>query len=234
MEEKILKELQSYLEYIRYNTTNFGLRLLRPFCVYHYVYSQNKYKVFFDNDRKDSYWIEAGEYNKFIQGKLSNTVSLKMENAFSDGNGSGYYMSLAENKLDSNVDALQFLYGLRLKLNDIFYKIKDVNYMSSYGFVEDRVKIYVVEDFHAEDFLEVNKFVDTSKYVKRGMGYSIEIDDNQTDEYVLLSDAKKAIEMSKKECLDNILRDFESVFPLENKISQKVSEIVKNRLSDGL
>lgn len=234
MEEKTLKDLQKYLEYIRYNTTNFGLRLLRPFCVQHYLYSQNKYKVFFDNERKDSYWIEASEYNKFVQGKLSNTVSLRMENAFSDSNGSGYYMSLAENKLEPNVDALQFLYGLRLNLNDIFYKIKDVNYMSSYGFVEDRVKIYVIEDFHVEDFLEVNKFVDTAKYVKKGMGYSMEIDDDRTDEYVLLSDAKKALKMSKKECLDNILRDFERVFPLENKISQKVIEIVKNRLSDEL
>ena len=66
MEERTLKGLQSYLEYIRYNTTNFGLRLLRPFSVYHYVYSQNKYRVFFDNERNDSYWIEGSEYNKFL------------------------------------------------------------------------------------------------------------------------------------------------------------------------
>lgn len=234
MEEKTLKGLQSYLEYIRYNTTNFGLRLLRPFSVYHYVYSQNKYRVFFDNERNDSYWIEGSEYNKFLQGKLSNTVSLRMENAFSDDSGFGYYLSLSENNLETNVDILQFFYGLRFKLNDIFYKIKDVNYMSSYGFVEDRIKIYVVEDFHAQDFLEVNKFVDTLRHVKKGMGYSIEIDDDKNDEYVLLSDAKKAIEISKKECLENILKDFESVFPMENKLSQKVIEVVKKRLSDGL
>jgi hypothetical protein len=234
MEDKVLKRLQKYLEYIRYNTTNFGLRLLKPFSVQHYVYSDNKYKVFFDNERKDSYWVEVSEYNKYVQGKLSNTVSLKTENAFNDDNGSGYYMSLTENKLEANVDALQFLYGLRLNLNDIFYKIKDVKYMSSHGFVEDRVKIYVIEDFHVEDFLEVNKFIDTAKYVKKGMGYSMEIDDDRTDEYVLLSDAKRALEMSKKECLDNILKDFEGLFPMENKISQRVSEIVKSRLSDGL
>lgn len=234
MEEKTLKGLQSYLEYIRYNTTNFGLRLLRPFSVYHYVYSQNKYRVFFDNERNDSYWIEGSDYNKFLQGKLSNTVSLKMDNAFSDNSGSGYYLLLSENNLETNVEALQFLYGLRFKLNDIFYKIKDVNYMSSYGFVEDRIKIYVTEDFHAQDFLEVNKFVDTLRHVKRGMGYSIEIDDDKNDEYVLLSDAKKAIEISKKECMENILKDFQNVFPLENKLSQKVVEVIKNRLSDGI
>lgn len=234
MEEKTLKGLQNYLEYIRYNTTNFGLRLLRPFSVYHYVYSQNKYRVFFDNERNDSYWIEGSEYNKFLQGKLSNTVSLKMDNAFSDDSGSGYYLSLSENNFEANVDALQFLYGLRFKLNDIFYKIKDVNYMSSYGFLEDRIKVYVVEDFHAQDFLEVNKFVDTLRHVKKGMGYSIEIDDDKTDEYVLLSDAKKAIEISKKECMENILKDFQDVFPLENKLSQKVVEVIKNRLSDGV
>lgn len=234
MEDKNLKGLQNYLEYIRYNTTTFGLRLLRPFSVCNYLYSQSKYRVFFDTEGNDSYWVDGSEYNKFLQGKLSNTVSLRMENAFSDSNGSGYYMYLSENKLQPNVEALQFLYGLRLKLNDIFYKITDVNYMSPYGFLEDRVKIYVIEDFHAEDFLEVNKFVDTSKYVKRGAGYSIEIDDNQNDEYVLLSDAKKAIEISKKECLEKILKDFSGVFPMENKLSQKVIEVVKNRLSDGL
>lgn len=234
MEEKTLKDLQKYLEYIKYNTTNFGLRLLRPFSVYHYVYSQNKYRVFFDNERSDSYWIEGSEYNKFLQGKLSNTVSLRMENAFSDDIGSGYYLSLSENNLETNVDALQFLYGLRFKLNDIFYKIIDVKYMSAYGFVEDRIKIYVVEDFRAQDFLEVNKFVDTLRHVKRGMGYSIEIDDDKNEEYVLLSDAKKAIEISKKECLHNILKDFEDVFPMENKLSQKVFDVVKSRLSDGI
>lgn len=235
MEDKVLKGLQNYLEFIRYNTTGFGLRLLRPFSVQSYVYSQNKYRVFFDENRTDSYWIESSDYDKFVQGKLSNSVILKMQNAFEEAVGSGYYMSLSENNLaDNNAEALQFLYGLRFKLNDIFYKIKDLKYMSLNGFIEDRIKVYVIEDFHAEDFLEVNKFVDTLRHVKKGMGYSIEIDDDKQDEYVLMSDARKAIGLSKKECLENILRDLESVFPIENKISQKVTEIVKSRLSDGL
>ena len=240
MEDLILKNLQNYLEYIRYNTMGFGLRLLRPFSACHYVYSQNKYKVFFDANLNDSYWVEKVDYDKFMQGKLSNNVMLRMGNAFTEGEKFGYYISLAENKLEATPEGLQFLFGLRFKLNDIFYKIEDVGYKNlslpliEEGVMDDNVKLYVVEDFYAKDFLEVNKFEDTSKFVKKGMGYSVEIDDYGKDDYVLLSDAKAAIKMSKKESLDKILKDLKEIFPLENKISQKVIYILKNRLLDGL
>lgn len=240
MEDLTLKNLQNYLEYIRYNTMGFGLRLLRPFSACHYVYSQNKYKVFFDPNLKDSYWVEKSDYDKFMQGKLSNNVMLRMGNAFTEGERFGYYISLTENKLEAIPEGLQFLFGLRFKLNDIFYKIEDVGYKNlsipliEEGLMDDNVKLYVVEDFYAKDFLEVNKFEDTSKFVKKGMGYSVEIDDYGKDDYVLLSDAKAAITMSKKESLDKILIDLKEIFPMENKISQKVIYILRNRLLDGL
>ena len=240
MEDLILKNLQNYLEYIRYNTMGFGLRLLRPFSACHYVYSQNKCKVFFDANLNDSYWVEKVVYDKFIQGKLSNNVMLRMGNAFTEGERFGYYMSLTENKLEATPEGLQFLFGLRFKLNDIFYKIEDVGYKNlsipliEEGVMDDNVKLYVVEDFYAKDFLEVNKFEDTSKFVKKGMGYSMEIDDYGKDDYVLLSDARTAIKMSKKESLDKIMIDLKEIFPMENKISQKVIYILKNRLIDGL
>ena len=240
MEDLTLKNLQNYLEYIRYNTMGFGLRLLRPFSTCHYVYSQNKYKVFFDPNLKDSYWVEKSDYDKFMQGKLSNNVMLRMGNAFTEGERFGYYISLTENKLEAIPEGLQFLFGLRFKLNDIFYKIEDVGYKNlsipliEEGLMDDNVKLYVVEDFYAKDFLEVNKFEDTSKFVKKGMGYSVEIDDYGKDDYVLLSDAKAAITMSKKESLDKILIDLKEIFPMENKISQKVIYILRNRLLDGL
>lgn len=240
MEDLILKNLQNYLEYIRYNTTNFGLRLLRPFSACHYVYSQNKYKVFFDANLNDSYWVEQVDYDKFMQGKLSNNVMLRMGNAFTEGEKFGYYMSLTENKLEASPEGLKFLFGLRFKMNDMFYKIEDVGYKNlslpliEDGVMDDSVKIYVVDDFHAKDFLEVNKFEDTSKFVTKGMGYSVEIDDYGKDDYVLLSDAKAAIKMSKKESLDKILSDLKEIFPMENKISQKVIYTLKNRLLDEL
>jgi hypothetical protein len=240
MEDSVLKNLQNYLEYIRYNTTNFGLRLLRPFSACHYVYSQNKYKVFFDTNLNDSYWVEQVDYDKFIQGKLTNSVMLRMGNAFTEGEKFGYYMSLTENKLEASSEGLKFLFGLRFKMNDMFYKIEDVGYKNlslpliEEGVMDDNVKLYVIEDFYAKDFLEVNKFEDTSKFVKKGMGYSVEIDDYGKEDYVLLSDAKAAIKMSKKESLDKILSDLKEIFPMENKISQKVIYTLKNRLLDEL
>ena len=240
MEDSVLKNLQNYLEYIRYNTTNFGLRLLRPFSACHYVYSQNKYKVFFDTNLNDSYWVEQVDYDKFIQGKLTNSVMLRMGNAFTEGEKFGYYMSLTENKLEASPEGLKFLFGLRFKMNDMFYKIEDVGYKNlslpliEEGVMDDNVKLYVIEDFYAKDFLEVNKFEDTSKFVKKGMGYSVEIDDYGKEDYVLLSDAKAAIKMSKKESLDKILSDLKEIFPMENKISQKVIYTLKNRLLDEL
>lgn len=240
MEDSVLKNLQNYLEYIRYNTTNFGLRLLRPFSACHYVYSQNKYKIFFDTNLNDSYWVEKTDYDKFIQGKLTNNVMLRMGNAFTEGERFGYYMSLTENKLEANPEGLRFLFGLRFKMNDIFYKIEDVGYKNlllpliEEGVMDDNVKLYVIEDFYAKDFLEVNKFEDTSKFVKKGMGYSVEIDDFGKDDYVLLSDAKTAIKMSKKESLEKILSDLKEIFPMENKISQKVIYTLKSRLLDEL
>ena len=240
MEDLILKNLQNYLEYIRYNTTGFGLRLLRPFSACHYVYSQNKYKVFFDTNLNDSYWVEQVDYDKFIQGKLTNSVMLRMGNAFTEGEKFGYYMSLTENKLEASSEGLKFLFGLRFKMNDMFYKIEDVGYKNlslpliEEGVMDDNVKLYVIEDFYAKDFLEVNKFEDTSKFVKKGMGYSVEIDDYGKEDYVLLSDAKAAIKMSKKESLDKILSDLKEIFPMENKISQKVIYTLKNRLLDEL
>ena len=40
--------------------------------------------------------------------------------------------------------------------------------------------------------------------------------------------------MSKKESLDKILSDLKEIFPMENKISQKVIYTLKNRLLDEL
>jgi hypothetical protein len=165
---------------------------------------------------------------------------LRMGNAFTEGEKFGYYMSLTENKLEASSEGLKFLFGLRFKMNDMFYKIEDVGYKNlslpliEEGVMDDNVKLYVIEDFYAKDFLEVNKFEDTSKFVKKGMGYSVEIDDYGKEDYVLLSDAKAAIKMSKKESLDKILSDLKEIFPMENKISQKVIYTLKNRLLDEL
>jgi len=251
MEENILKGLQDYLEFIRYNTMDFGSRLLMPFFVSHFTPYKDRYKVCFNDNVNDCYWVEKDEYDKFLNNKLSNNVILRTSNAFKEGESFGYYMSLSENNIKCNLDNISILYGLRFKLNDIFYKIKDIGYQvdslsfkfylderssvqESSKIVEDKVKLYVVEDFYAEDFLYVNKFSNTSRQVKRGMGYSIEIDDDHVDDFVLVSDAKTAIQLSKKESLDNILRDLKNIFPIENTLSKKISEIIKKRLINEL
>lgn len=239
MEDKTLKNLQRYLEYIRYNSTTFGLRLLKPFVATSYSINKNKYRVVLSSNLNDCYFVEISDFDKFLSGKLSNSVSLKTGNAFVDNGITGFYISLEENKIESEEEGLKFLYGLRFKMNDIFYKIQDVAFIklempNGDVFIDDKVKIYVVEDFGVEDYLEINKFVDTAKYVKKGMGYSIEIDGDEVDEYVLLSDAKTAIKMSKEKSYKQINEKLRQVFPLENNVSRKVKAILEQILIDDL
>lgn len=236
MEDKTLNHLQRYLTYIRYNSTNFGLRLLKPFKVCNYSLVNNKYTAIFDNNNiNDCYYIEKNVLEKFLRGEFSNNINLTLGRAFQESKGSGFYISLELNKLELDFETIELLFGLRFKKNDIFYKIQDVAYQKlkllDEEVIDDNIKIYIIEDFHAEDFLEVNKFLDTSKTAIKGVGYSIEYDEEGQKEYVALADAKIAIEMSKKDSYEDILKELNVIFPFEHKLGDKIKEILKNNLT---
>jgi len=234
MEDKTLINLQKYLEYIRYNTTDFGLRLLEPFQVHKYQFNATKYQAIFDAENyTDCYWVTKIELENFLSGKYSSKVNLKMDKPFKEDGKSGFYLSLSSNNLEPEMETIKKLFGLRFKKNDIFYKIVDVSFQSPMfkGDIKDNVKIYTVEDFQVNDFLEVNKFVDVAKTVKKGVGYSIEIDGESNHEYVSMSDAKVAIEMAKDEAKKEILNDISDLLPEGHKIGNYVKEIIKKHLS---
>jgi len=242
MEDKTLVNLQKYLEYIRYNTTDFGLRLLEPFKVQKYQFNKTKYQAIFDSDDyTDCYWIPNIELDNFLSGKYSSKVNLKMDRPFKEDGKSGFYLSLSSNNLEPKMETIKKLFGLRFKKNDIFYKIVDVSFQQTKAedlgsvflkpMVQDNVKIYTVEDFQVNDFLEVNKFIDVAKTVKKGVGYSIEIDGESNHEYVSISDARVAIEMAKDEAKKEILNDISDLLPEGHKIGNYVKEIIKKHLS---
>lgn len=238
MEDKTLNDLQKYLEYIRYNTMDYGLRLLKPFNVCQYQFNKTKYQAIFDLDNyNDCYWIEKNDLVNFLAGKYSNKINLRMDKPFKEDGKSGFYLSLSSNNLEPTMDNIQKLFGLRFKKNDIFYKIIDVAFKqlsmpyNEPNQINDNVKIYTVEDFQVNDFLEVNKFIDVAKTVKKGIGYSIEIDGDDNDEYVSMSDARIAIEMTKEEAKKAILNDISELLPEGHKLGNYVKEIIKKHLS---
>jgi len=242
MEDRTLSNLQKYLEYIRYNTTDFGLRLLKPFTVKQYQFNKTKFQAIFDTENfTDCYWVEKIELENFLSGKYSSKVNLKMDRPFKEGVKSGFYLSLSSNNLEPTMDNIQKLFGLRFKKNDIFYKIIDVSFQQTkfedlgsvalIPMIQDNIKIYTVEDFQVSDFLEVNKFVDVARTVKKGIGYSIEIDGESDHEYVSMSDAKVAIEMAKDVARKQILSDISDLLPEGHKIGNYVKEIIKKHLS---
>ena len=236
MEDKVLKDLQSYLEYIRYNTIDFGLRLIKPFKVCRYSVKDSKYRAIFDeHDVNDSYWVEQSELNKFLSGGLANQIVLRTSRPFDEEGRSGFYMLLSENKLELDLDNIELLFGLRFKLNDIFFKIEDISYqklkmLDGEELIDDNVKIYVVKDFFAEDFLEVNKFIDTAKSVTKGMGYSMEIQDEGTRDYVALSDAKIALKIARQDSYNALEKKLDKLFPIKNKLSICIREMLKEEL----
>jgi hypothetical protein len=242
MEDKTLINLQKYLEYIRYNTTDFGLRLLEPFQVHKYQFNATKYQAIFDTENyTDCYWVAKIELENFLSGKYSSKVNLKMDRPFKEDGKSGFYLSLSSNNLEPKMETIQKLFGLRFKKNDIFYKIIDVSFQKTKAeslgsvflkpMIQDNVKIYTVEDFQVGDFLEVNKFVDVAKTVKKGVGYSIEIDGESDHEYVSMSDAKVAIEMAKDAARKDIINDISELFPEGHRIGNHIKEIIKKHLS---
>ena len=245
MEDNIISNLQKYLEYIRYNTMDFGLRLLKDFTVCQYTFSNQKYQAIFEKDNfQDSYYVSKIDLEKFLGGKFSNKINLFFEKPFKDKDKNGFYLSLQKNKLDPNMDNIKKLFGLRFKKNDIFYKIVDVSFqqinskqeeinsiiLSSNVKVQDNVKIFIVEDFGVNDFLEVNQFAGSGKTVKKGMGYSIEIDELESEQYVTIQDARTAIKMTKETAMKEILVDLSSLFPNGHKLGDYVKQIVKKRL----
>lgn len=238
MEENTIKDLQRYLEYIRYNTMDFGLRLLKPFVVCKYYFNKTKYQVIFsENNDGDCYWVTKVDLDNFIAGKYSNKVNLKMDRPFQEGDKSGFYLSLRDNNLEATTESLERLFGMRFKKNDIFYKIIDVSFQQlsmpydEPNIIKDNVKIFTVEDFHIDDFIEVNKFVDTGRTVKRGVGYSIEIDHESDNEYLAISDVRAVLGMAKKIAEKEIMDDLNLIFPDGHKIGDHVKGVVKRRLS---
>jgi hypothetical protein len=238
MEDITLKNLQKYLEYIRCNTTDFGLRLLKPFVVCKYYLNKTKYQaIFSENNDGDCYWVTNEELNSFIAGKYSNKVNLVMNKPFKEGDTSGFYISLSLNNLEPTMENIQKLFGLRFKRNDIFYKITDVAFQQlsmpydEPNEIKDNVKIFTIEDFHVDDFLEVNKFVDSGRTVKRGMGYSIEIDEEHNNEYVSITDARTAIKMAKEAAKKEVLEELNLIFHDGHAVGDHVKDILNRKLS---
>lgn len=238
MEDSTLNDLQRYLEYIRSNTTDFGIRLLKPFVVCQYLFIRNKYQAVFEKDNyNDCYWVTKAELDNFLAGKYSNKVTLKMDRPFKEEGNSGFYLSLSANSMEPTMDNIQKLFQLRFKTNDIFYKIVDVSFQQlsmpydEPNKIKDNVKIFTIEDCTVEDYLEVNKFVDKGMTVKKGMGYSIEIDEVENNEYVSITDARTAVKMTKEIAIKEILEDLNVIFPEGHKVGNHVKEIIKKKLS---
>lgn len=232
LQDPIISQLQFYLEYIKANTIDYGVRLLKPFTVHDYYTSQGKYQAIFNpSNRNDCYYITINDLNDFLKGKTSNKVNLRVGRGFEDDGRSGLYLSLSENNLPQSMESIQRLFGLRFKKSDLFFKIVDVQFSGEFGQIEDNIKIYVIEDFGVNDFIEVNKFVDTGMTVKRGEGYSIEIDETNNDEYISVSDARTAIKMAKDIALRDILSDLDELFSPNHRIGDRVKAIIGKRLT---
>ena len=221
---------------------DFGLRLLKPFVVVQVLLIKGKYHAIFDNDNhSDCYHITHKELNDFLDGKYSSKVNLFMDKPFTEGGKNGFYFSLSKNKLDKKMDNIQRLFGMRFKKNDIFYKIMDVSFQQSelssdklgsteLSSINDNVKIYTVEDFTVDDFIEVNKFIDKDRTVTKGMGYSMVFDELDNGEFLSVSATRAAIKMSKEIAYKEILDDLEIIFPAGHKMGDYVKKVIKNRL----
>ena len=232
--QEVISQLQSYLNYVRFNTVNFGNRLLEYFEVSDFSLTRDVSSIFVEfrgseASRGNHYWVNKKDFEDFKAGKKKLGVALDFTKHTIENGHTVFELNLSKNKLDNKLNEVAKLKDLNVRYsNGLLYKVIDVQVkVKDETHVENIVKLIVKESKSTKDFID-SKVVLKNKVEKRG---GLEIELGVTEEFLSKNDVLEALKIERS-ILAEDLKDWIMTLPseeisstLRKKITERISEL---------
>lgn len=221
--EKIITNIQDFLNYKRTNTIDFGSRLMNVFKVVDFSGAQLdenlfvKFEGYDSNPQSNHYWVSKKELDSFLSGKKSIGVNLTVDRFYNENGYSIIEVNLIKNGFKKMYlkDAEKFR-GIQINYNGKIYKSYDVQVsLVKDNLVGKIIRIFVIEPSSGESYINKHTVVQNKVEIKNGITF--EDFDNQ-EQFVRKFDALEAVRMERK----NIVSELKAWFSLN--MSEKVDD----------
>jgi hypothetical protein len=232
--EKIIADLQDFLNHKRANSIDYGTRLLEPFTVVGFTHSDDSLMAQFEGHEKlpqsNHYWVGKSELEQFLLGIKTTGVNLIVDNLYTENSCIVMDVNLMKNgfKKMTIYDA-QKLKGIQINHDRKIYKSYDVQVQLSKDINIDKlVKVFVLEPSSAEAYINKHTVVQNNK-IQLQNGITFE-DANSKETYVKKSDALEAVRMERKTVSDELRAWF--ILNMANKVEAPFSDAFLKKLKE--
>lgn len=233
--EKIMSDIQDFLNYKRTNSIDFGTRLLDDFKVVNFR-TDNGDSLFVEFEgyekipHSNHYWVQKKELQDFLAGNNRMGVNLFVDNAFVENNCTIFEVNLIKNGFKKmTIHDAQKLKGIQINYNNKLYKSYDVQVKLIKDTEIDKViRVFVIEPTSAEYFLNHNTVVKNSIIqIKNGITFE---DENSKETFVKKEIALEAVKLERK----SVTNEFKAWFMLNmaDKVDGHVSDAVLQKLKE--
>jgi len=225
--QKMLSNLQDFLDYKRMNSINFATRLLQDFKVVNFRSqpSDESFFVEFEGYEKfpqtNHYWVSKSEFEEFMSGKKQIGVEINIDGLYVEDGYTIIEINLIKNgfKKPTIIDANK-LKGIKVKYKNNIYKSYEVQVVVSDGIYIDKiVRLFVFEQSSAESYINKHTVYQNKIEIKNGITFE---DFDKQENFVRTLDAMEAVKMER----DSVISEIRSWFLLN--VSSEVSEQFSN------
>lgn len=235
--QKIISNIQDFLNYKRTNSIDFGSRLMHDFQVIDFVGSQEddslmvKFEGYEGMPHSNHYWVEKVELEAFLNGKKLIGVNLIVDKFYQENNCIVLDVNLMKNgvKKTTIYDA-EKLKGIKINYLGKIYKSYDVQVQLEKDTTIDKViRVFVFELSSAESYINNHTVVQNKIEIKNGITFE---DFESQEQFVRKFDALEAIRLERKAVSNEfkawflLNMEFRMDAPVAKAILDKLKEIV--------
>lgn len=207
--EKIISNIQDFLNYKRTNSIDFGSRLLKEFKVVDFSggpQDENlmvKFEEYDSAPHSNHYWVSKRELEDFLNGNKDIGAKVFVDNIYTENNHSIIEVNLLKNGLKKpTINDAEKLKGINIVHKNILYKSYDVQVAVSDGnFIQHVVKVFVFEPISSEIYINKHTVVQNKIEIKNGITFE---DFNTQEQFVRKFDALEAIRLERKSISDEL------------------------------
>lgn len=231
--EKLISNIQDFLNYKRTNTTNFGSRLLYDFKVVNLVNNTDSIMVEFEKNEDchhaNHYWIDKKEFEDFMSGKKNIGINLIVDNFFNEGGCDVFQINLIKYGFKKMTihDAKRFK-GIQILHNGQIYKSFEVQVVLLDGIYIDKIiKLFVLNSSSAEIHINNHTVLQNKVEIKNGITFE---DFDKQEDFVRKLDALDAIKIERQ----SVISELKSWFFINkfNSVNEKFTESFLKKMDE--
>lgn len=233
--DKIISNLQEFLNYKRANSIDFGTRLLHKFKVKDFSLKKNDESFFVEfeesNEEKHAnhYWVQKKDLEVFMSGNKEIGVKLFVDSVYKEDKFLIFQINLSKNGFKKpTISEAQKLRGLNIKYNNEIYKSYDVQVsIEKDNYIDKNVRVFVHEQSSAEHYLNNHTVLQNKVEIKNGITFE---DFDKQEFFVRKLDAIEAVRMEKK----SVITELQSWFMLNlaNKLDEDITKEFLKKMNE--